>query len=53
LDRNTLTSRASYKPWSAGDAAGSAVPLRANGKPYRGVNVLILWMEAMANEERF
>jgi antirestriction protein ArdC len=27
------------KPWSAGDAAGIAVPLRANGKPYRGVNV--------------
>ena len=36
------------KPWTAGDAAGIAVPLRANGKPYRGVNVLILWMEAMA-----
>jgi antirestriction protein ArdC len=35
------------KPWTAGDATGSAVPLRANGKPYRGVNVLILWMEAM------
>ena len=38
------------KPWSTGQAAGRvAVPLRANGKPYRGVNVLILWMEAMAN----
>jgi antirestriction protein ArdC len=37
------------KPWSAGDAAGIAVPLRATGKPYRGVNVLILWMEAMAH----
>jgi antirestriction protein ArdC len=31
------------KPWNAGDAAGIAVPLRANGRPYRGVNVLILW----------
>jgi antirestriction protein ArdC len=38
------------KPWNAGQAAGRvAFPLRANGKPYRGVNVLILWMEAMAN----
>jgi antirestriction protein ArdC len=37
------------KPWSGGDAAGIAVPLRANGKAYRGVNVLILWMEAMAH----
>jgi antirestriction protein ArdC len=37
------------KSWSGGDAAGIAVPRRANGKAYRGVNVLILWMEAMAH----
>ena len=32
------------KPWSAAAAAAQAVrPLRANGQPYRGINVLMLW----------
>jgi len=36
------------KPWSAGNTDGRIVrPLRANGLPYRGVNVLLLWGEAM------
>lgn len=36
------------KPWS-GDIAAERVtrPLRANGVPYRGVNILLLWGEAM------
>ncbi len=35
------------KPWSAQHTAGSITrPLRANGQPYRGVNVLLLWGEA-------
>ena len=38
------------KPWHAEHAAGRiARPLRANGVPYRGINVLSLWMEAEAN----
>lgn len=36
------------KPWDAGHAAGRIVrPLRANGTPYRGVNVLLLWGAAV------
>jgi antirestriction protein ArdC len=35
------------KPWSAEHAAGRITrPLRANGQPYNGVNVLMLWSEA-------
>jgi antirestriction protein ArdC len=35
------------KPWSAEHAAGRiSRPLRANGKPYQGVNVLMLWGDA-------
>ena len=35
------------KPWNAEHAAGRiSRPLRANGQPYRGVNVLLLWGEA-------
>ncbi|MEJ0051702.1 MAG: zincin-like metallopeptidase domain-containing protein [Methylovirgula sp.] len=38
------------KPWSAEHAAGKIVrPLRANGMPYRGINILMLWSAAMAN----
>lgn len=38
------------KPWSAGNAGGRIMrPVRANGTPYRGVNVLLLWSEAVAN----
>lgn len=38
------------KPWSGGDLAGSgrSRPLRATGQPYRGINVLLLWIEAQA-----
>jgi antirestriction protein ArdC len=37
------------QPWSAGHAIGRvARPLRHNGLPYSGVNVLLLWSEAMA-----
>lgn len=37
------------KPWNAEHAAGRITrPLRANGIPYRGINVLSLWMEAEA-----
>ncbi len=39
-----------HKPWHADHAAGRITrPLRANGVPYRGINVLSLWMEAEAN----
>jgi antirestriction protein ArdC len=35
------------KPWNAEHAAGRITrPLRANGIPYRGINVLMLWGEA-------
>src|SRR5690606_24151355 len=35
------------KPWNAEHAAGRITrPLRANGQPYKGVNVLMLWMAA-------
>ncbi len=38
------------RPWNAGHAGHAAGPvsrpLRANGTPYRGINVLLLWVEA-------
>lgn len=35
------------KPWSHGHAAGSpSRPLRHNGQPYKGINVVLLWMAA-------
>ena len=37
------------KPWSAGGRSGPVSrPLRAGGQPYSGVNVLLLWSEALA-----
>ena len=37
------------KPWNAEHAAGRITrPLRHNGKPYNGINVLSLWASAMA-----
>lgn len=37
------------KPWSATHAAGPVTrPLRHDGTPYQGVNVLVLWMTAEA-----
>jgi antirestriction protein ArdC len=36
------------KPWDAAHAAGPVSrPLRHNGTPYKGVNVLMLWLAAM------
>lgn len=36
-----------HKPWNAEHAAGRITrPLRCNGIPYRGVNVIMLWMTA-------
>ncbi|MGD1035933.1 MAG: zincin-like metallopeptidase domain-containing protein [Roseiarcus sp.] len=36
------------QPWSAEHAAGRVVrPLRFNGQPYKGINVLMLWSAAM------
>ena len=37
------------KPWHAEHAAGRITrPLRHNGTPYRGMNILLLWGEAVA-----
>lgn len=37
------------KPWSAGPRSGPVRrPLRACGQPYSGINVLLLWGEALA-----
>ena len=37
------------KPWNAEHAAGRiSRPLRSNGIPYRGINILALWCEAVA-----
>jgi antirestriction protein ArdC len=37
-----------FKPWNAEHAAGKITrPLRFNGLPYNGVNVLMLWAEAV------
>lgn len=36
------------KPWQAVPAGGQVSrPVRANGTPYRGINVLLLWAEAL------
>ena len=36
------------KPWSAGNTEGRITrPLRHNGTPYRGMNVLLWWGEAI------
>jgi len=38
-----------FKPWNAEHAAGRITrPLRHNGQPYHGINVVMLWGEAMA-----
>jgi antirestriction protein ArdC len=37
------------KPWNAANANGRITrPLRHNGQPYSGMNVLLLWSEGMA-----
>jgi antirestriction protein ArdC len=39
------------KPWNAEHAAGRITrPLRANGVPYRGINVVMLWSAAMEKD---
>jgi len=36
------------KPWNAGNTAGRITrPFRHNGVPYSGINILMLWAEAM------
>jgi antirestriction protein ArdC len=36
------------KPWRGEHAAGRITrPLRGNGQPYQGINVIMLWMEAV------
>ena len=38
-----------HKPWSAAHMDGRvSLPLRHNGIPYRGVNIISLWMAALA-----
>src|SRR5262245_53273104 len=38
------------RPWSAGNTEGRITrPLRHNFTPYRGINILLLWGESMAN----
>ena len=45
LERGNLTW---LQPWQSGHAAGNiSRPLRAGGKAYRGVNILMLWASAM------
>jgi len=45
LERGNLTW---LQPWQAGHKAGPVSrPLRAGGKPYRGINVVMLWAAAM------
>lgn len=37
------------RPWSAGNTTGRITrPLRHNGQPYGGMNVILLWSEAVA-----
>ena len=40
-----LNSPAWHRPWTGGNATSSR-PLRANGIPYQGINVVLLWIEA-------
>jgi antirestriction protein ArdC len=37
------------RPWNTANAAGRITrPLRHNGMPYQGINVVLLWSEAVA-----
>lgn len=46
LDKGT---RPWVQPWNAGKVSGRITrPLRHNGQPYTGLNVLLLWSEAVA-----
>lgn len=45
LEKGNLTW---LQPWQAGHAAGAICrPLRAGGKPYQGINVIMLWVAAL------
>lgn len=35
------------QPWETGDTGQILRPLRHNGQPYSGVNVLILWISSV------
>ncbi len=37
------------KPWAGGNQ-GAGFPLRSTGEPYRGINVLMLWLTASDKE---
>jgi antirestriction protein ArdC len=40
------------KPWDAAHVAGPVSrPLRGNGQPYAGINVLMLWLAAMERSD--
>src|SRR5580658_11216098 len=40
-----------HQPWNAEHAAGRITrPLRGNGIPYQGINVLMLWSAALAKD---
>jgi len=42
------------KPWNADNTSGRIVrPLRANGQPYKGINVLMLWGEALVDHASY
>ena len=32
------------KPWASKGGESVALPLRANGEPYQGINVVMLWL---------
>jgi antirestriction protein ArdC len=39
-----------HRPWNAGNMEGRITrPLRHNGIPYQGINVIMLWMAAVTN----
>jgi antirestriction protein ArdC len=39
-----------HRPWSAGNSEGRIMrPLRHNGIPYQGINVVMLWSASVAN----
>ena len=51
-DQIIVAIEAGTPPWRklwTGDAGGACFPLRSNCEPYRGINVLMLWLAASAN----
>ena len=40
-----------FQPWDADHAAGRITkPLRGNGVPYRGINIIMLWSAAVEKD---